>query len=72
MHEFDPAGTLRRRQQSYFNRTIIFAIGTVCAMVLLLGAVMVAQTPKHVSLGQKIPVRTMPKPVPVKLGKELK
>jgi hypothetical protein len=71
MHISDPTGALHRSQQSYTNRTILYAIGTICAMLFLFGAVMVAQTPKHVFLGQKIPVRTMPKPVVVKLGQPI-
>lgn len=69
MHTFDPTGQLHRSQQSYTIRTTLYAMGTVCALLFLFGAVMVAQTPKHVFLGQKIPVRTMPKPVIVKLGR---
>lgn len=67
MHKFDRDGKLyKQRNESY--RAILFAIGTICALLFLAGAVMAAQTPKPVSLGQKAPVaRVAPLPTVVRL-----
>jgi hypothetical protein len=70
MHEYDPTGSKSRQQESY--RTILFAIGTVCTLMFILGACMVAQTPVKVDLGRKIVTKPLPKPVPVKLGQPTK
>lgn len=43
MHIADPTGTIHRKQQFYSNRTMIYAISTVCAMLFLFGVVMLAK-----------------------------